>query len=382
MRQPVRLQLLRRLIESSADPSRELTPSCTRISSDRYTDPDQLEGELEALFRQRPVIMAHVSELAEPGSFVTADIAGVPLIAARDAAGEIHVFVNACRHRSARLVDAESGCGKKALVCPYHAWSYRLDGSLLHIPQEHAFAQLERSELGLSRVFHSVRHGFIWIGLAGERDVADYLGPVIDDDLEAFGLAGYRVARKTARVVAANWKLVIDAFAEGYHVKALHRETLARFFIDPGLVDDCAPHCRQVGARKGLLEAAEQPAETWDFHRLATLFYNVFPNSVFVFHPNWVTQLSALPEGVASVRVVHRMLVPGAPMDDDERARIDKSFAHIDELVFENEDLAIAQSIQSTLRAGAARDIVLGGLEEGMRLFHLARDRALESSDT
>ena len=382
MRQSVRLELLHRLVAATAEPTLELAPRSTRISSDRYTDPAQLENELEALFRQRPVIMAHVSELTEPGSFVTEDIAGVPLIAVRDKTDEIRVFVNACRHRSARLVSAGAGCGKKALVCPYHAWSYRLDGSLLHVPREHVFAELERSKLGLEQVSHSVRHGFIWVMLAGHRDIEDFLGPVIDDDLHAFELATYRAADKTVRVVAANWKLIIDAFTEGYHVKSLHRETLARFFIDASLVDDCSPHCRQVGARKGLLEAAKQPPETWDFRRLTTLFYNIFPNSVFVFHPNWVTQLNLLPESVASVRVIHRMLIPSAPMDDDERMRIDKSFAHIDELVFENEDLAIAQSIQSTLAAGMTRDIVLGGLEEGTRLFHQARDRALESAGT
>jgi len=381
MRPQVRLEVMRRLIAMTKEPSSEIPTRSSHVSVERYVDPDELEAERVALFRRQPVIVAHVSEVPEPGSFITEDVCGVPLVVLRDVDGTIRVFVNACRHRGARLVDADQGTCKKAITCRYHAWSYRLDGSLLHVPNEEVFDGLDRAQLSLQTVRHEVRHGFIWVLIdppdGAALDVASALGPVLDDDFEAFGLEGHHVARKVTADTTANWKLVMDAFAEGYHVKSLHRDSLSRFFVNGQLVDDCAPHVRQVGARKTLLEAAKGPESGWDLRRDTTVFYNVFPNAVLVFHPLWLSQMSLMPEGVDRVRVVHRMLVANEPADDVARARIEKSFTHIHGEVFEKEDLMIAESIQTTLRSGANSTVLMGGLEEGMRLFHVARDRAL-----
>ncbi|MCZ6806966.1 MAG: aromatic ring-hydroxylating dioxygenase subunit alpha [Deltaproteobacteria bacterium] len=372
---------MRRLITMSKEPSSEIPTRSSHVSVDRYIDLAELEKERIALFRRQPIIVAHVSEVPEPGNFVTEDVCGVPLVVLRDTDSEIRVFVNACRHRGTRLVSDEKGTCKKAITCPYHAWSYRLDGSLLHVPNEEVFDALDRPNLGLRIVQHEVRHGFVWALIdppdGAALDIAAALGPVLDDDFDAFGLATHHVARKVSSTRTANWKLVMDAFAEGYHLKSLHRTSLSRFFLNGQIVDDCAPHIRQVGARKTLLEAAKGHEDGWDLRRDTTPFYNVFPNAVLVFHPLWLSQMSLMPEGVDRVRVVHRMLVAEEPADEVARARLEKSFTHIHEEVFEKEDLAIAESIQTTLRSGANTSVLMGGLEEGMRLFHLARDRAL-----
>lgn len=385
MRPQARVELMRRLMAVITEPGREIRPHTTRLSIDRYIDPAVLERERAALFRAHPVIVAHVSEVPEPGDLVTADLAGVPVIVLRDLDRQVRVLVNACRHRGARLVEEARGCGNKAITCPYHAWSYRLDGSLLHVPAEEAFDALDHAALGLRAVPYQMRHGFVWAcldpaldpDLDHPVDVAAFLGPVLEDDFEHFALASHQVAHTTVRTRAANWKLVMDAFAEGYHLKSLHRQSLARFFLDVAVVDDCAPHVRQVGARKGLPELAGRPEADWDLRQHTTVFYNVFPNTVLVFHPHWISQLGLFPEAVDRVRVVHRMLVAQPPADEAERERLDRSFAHIDGQVFDKEDLAIAESVQSTLRSGANHELLLGGLEHGMRLFHQAWDRAM-----
>lgn len=381
MRPRVRLEVMRRLIAMSKEPSSEIPTRSSHVPIDRYVDLVELEKERIALFQRQPIIVAHVSEVPEPGNFVTEDVCGVPLVVLRDTDSEIRVFMNACRHRGTRLLSDEKGTCKKAITCPYHAWSYRLDGSLLHIPNEEVFDVIDRANFGLRAVQHEVRHGFVWALIdppdGAALDIAAGLGPVLDDDFDAFGLATHHVARKVSTTRTANWKLVMDAFAEGYHLKSLHRASLSRFFLNGQIVDDCAPHVRQVGARKTLLEAAKGHEDEWDLRRDTTPFYNVFPNAVFVFHPLWLSQMSLMPEGVDRVRVVHRMLVAEEPADEVARARLERSFTHIHEEVFEKEDLAIAESIQTTLCSGANTSVLIGGLEEGMRLFHLARDRAL-----
>jgi phenylpropionate dioxygenase-like ring-hydroxylating dioxygenase large terminal subunit len=378
MNAPRRLELMRRLITlARAHRVLELEPRSTRLPVDRYLDPAQLDAERAALFRGLPLIAAHVSEIPEPGDFTTAEIGGVPIVALRDGEGEVRVFANVCRHRGARLLAGERGSCGKAITCPYHAWSYRLDGSLLHVPRDEVFAGLDRDALGLRAIDHQVRHGFVWARVEpdGPLEVDRFLGAELDGDLEAFGFADHRVERVEVSERAANWKLVMDAFAEGYHLKSLHRQSLARFFLEGSILDDLAPHVRQVGARKSLLEVADQGEDTWDLRRDTTVFYNLFPNAILVFHPEWISQMSLFPTAVDRVRVIHRMLVDARVELDP--ARLQKSFELIHHQVFEREDLMIAESIQSTLASGANHEVLLGGLEEGMRLFHAARDRAL-----
>lgn len=376
MKPSVQRAVIRRLIEMHRDPPTE--GRSTRLDIARYTDPAVFAAEQQALFRRHPIMVAHVSELAEPGDCVTETVAGVPLIVLRDRGGEVRVFVNACRHRGARLLDA-SCSGRKALTCPYHAWSYRLDGSLLHVPGRELFgADFDPEGLALRPVSHAVRHGFVFVRLdGGIPPIEDYLGATLDDDFDGFGFADHTVRETSEHRRTANWKLVMDAFAEGYHVKALHRTSLARFFLQTALVDDLDPHVRHVGARKALLAAADAPEETWDLWALTTPFYNVFPNLIVVMHPDWASIISLLPEGVDQVRVVHRLLARSAAPDEQLARRLDRSFALIDGQVFQHEDLHIAEEIQRTLHSGANETILLGGAEEGMRLYHRAWARAL-----
>lgn len=381
MQPDVQRAVIARLLAAIRDPTQTAEARSTRIDVDRYLDPAELAREQAALFRRQPVIVAHESELSENRAFITDELGGTPLIVLRDDSGAIRVFINACRHRGARLLSEASGTCKRALTCRYHAWSYGLDGELLHVPHADMFEDLDPSALGLVPITHEVRHGFVWAlidATSSQLDVARALGPTLDDDFAALDFAGHRVAHKLETTKNANWKLVMDAFAEGYHLKSLHRESLARFFLETTILDDCDPHVRQVGARKTLLEADERDEASWDLRRDTTAFYNVFPNAVFVLHPNWVSQMSLVPVGVDRVRVVHRMLAPANVTDEEATTRLEKSFRHIHGQVFEKEDLAIAESIQSTLASGANEHVLLGAFEEGMRLFHRARDRALE----
>jgi len=366
---------MRRLTKAIDDPRDEVRSRSTGLSVTRYLDPAELAQERETIFRKRPLVIAHASELEAPGDFVTARMGEVPILVTRAQDGVVRAFVNACRHRGARLVDAERGC-KKLLTCPYHAWTYKTDGSLFRIPHEEAFDTLDHDSLALAPLATEVRHGFVWVQLEGEIDVSEFLGSTLDDDFEAFGLADHRMLAQTTRTTPANWKLVMDAFAEGYHLESLHSESLARFFLPLAVLDDCHPHIRQMGARKSLLEVKSDESR-WDVRRHTTVFYDLFPNTVLVFHPHWLSALTMVPLAVDGVSVTHRMLAPDIEYDDGTKEKLDKSFRHIDEQVFEKEDLHIAASIQSTLASGANTRVLLGGLEEGMRLFHAARDRAL-----
>lgn len=367
-------------VVSRGEPEPALVES--KLEVERYTSPSRLEDEKRVLFRRLPIVVGRETELPEPGSFFTHDAAGVPLLVTRDTAGKVHAMLNVCRHRGTRLVCEDQGSAK-AFVCRYHAWTYDLGGRLGHVPLARCFPSLEgeRNESALVELPCETRHGFIWVlPTAGATlDVASWLGD-FDDDLASFGLADHVVVRRSTKTRAANWKLVMDAFLEGYHVKSLHQRTLSRFFREEAVVDTSGSHVRSLGARKNLPEISALPREEWDVRTCTTVFYTLFPNTILVFHPETVSHIALFPRGLGELTFVHTMLAPRAPVNEEHRAVLDKTWELIDSKVFAEEDLAIAESIQSVLHADAQPTFRLGALEHSIRFFHDATDRAIAAN--
>ena len=253
----VQKQLIQRLDDAMSKDAEQFTGQTHRLSAKRYTCADEYLREQQTLFSRYPVIVGHQSQLPNVGDYLTTELAGVPLVAIRSEIDTISVFVNACRHRGAKLLTAERGQCKTRLICPYHAWSYDRAGHLVGVPKESSFGELDKSALGLREVHTELRHGFIWVTLTPSEQpvsVADHLGAAMNHDLASLNTAEHEVFRSERVSVNANWKLVMDAFAEGYHVSALHKESIAPFFFDVTLLDDFTPHVRQVGARKSLAD--------------------------------------------------------------------------------------------------------------------------------
>jgi phenylpropionate dioxygenase-like ring-hydroxylating dioxygenase large terminal subunit len=383
MRKDRQIAAIERLLAVTGAGAPEPSLTETSVDVDRYTSPARLEAEERVLFRQRPLVVGRATDLPAPGSFFTHDATGVPLLVTRDKEGVVRAMLNVCRHRGTRLVTEEHGTAK-AFVCRYHAWTYDTSGKLGHVPLAQCFPSLEsqRDASGLVELPCEVRHGFVWVlpTVGADLDMARWLGD-FDDDLTAFGLAEHVVFRRRAVTRKANWKLVMDAFLEGYHVKSLHQRTLARFFREDGVVVDMSgAHVRSVGARKNLAELAAAPKDAWDVRTCATVFYTLFPNSILVFHPETVSHIALFPRGLGEVCFVHTMLAPREPATEEHRAALDKTWELIDGTVFEKEDLSIAESIQSVLGAGAQETFRLGALEYPIRFFHEAIDRALDTS--
>jgi len=346
------------------------------VDVDRYTSPERLDAEKRILFRQRPIIVGRASDVAEGGDFFTHDSAGVPLLVTRDNGGRVHAMLNVCRHRGTRLVTETSG-NAKSFVCPYHAWTYDLCGQLGHVPLSRCFPTLERDESSLVELPCQVRHGFIWVVPRVSRtplNVAEWLGD-FDEDFTAFDLEHHIVLAKSESVRRANWKLVMDAFLEGYHVKSLHQRTLSRFFAEDVVVDFQNVHARSVGARRNLPEIQNTPKDAWSVRTSTTVFYNLFPNSILVFHPETVSHIALFPKSIDEVIFEHTMLGP------PDAADWEKTWELIDQKVFAQEDLVIAESIQSVLHADAQPTFRLGSLEHAIRVFHDAIDEAIEGGD-
>jgi Rieske 2Fe-2S family protein len=375
MKEALRISIIKQLLEQIERQSPQMG-ECGELQVSHYTSPAHLSTELDTLFSNFPILVSHASALADPGSFITVDVGRTPLLVNRDRDGVLRAFLNSCRHRGARLKEAPCGHAR-AFKCPYHAWSYMDDGTLKFVPNAEAFPDLDMAERSLVQLQVAEVAGFIWVVPGGgAMDSESILGEV-EEDLVGFGLPDHVVRVSDVQRPACNWKLIIDAFSEGYHVKSLHKDSIEPFFVDNGtLFEKLGLHSRSVGARQEILAAKTSPESAWNFRAWTTPFYTLFPNTVLVFHPDWVSRITVFPDGVDRSVVYHDMLVPG---DADLGAKYwDKTFELINQQVFAAEDIAVCENIQSAARAGADSQWLTGGLETPVLWFHRACQDAVE----
>ena len=345
----------------------------TRIPVSHYTDQAHFEREREKLFLQRPLILAHETQIPSAGDAIVQDWMGLPVVTVRDALGEINSFLNVCRHRGMRLVQEQGQTRLRAFVCPYHQWTYGLDGGLRNIPRAESFLDIDKSGMGLVPLPTAVRNGLIWIQFTpgSTMDIDAHLAG-LGDDLDYFRMGDFHYCQHSTREVQANWKLIQDAFLDGYHVTRLHKNTVGPFFPDAIAASDfIGDHMRNAVARNEIAEAVDLPAgELGDLRRHVTFSYTTFPNAVLVVQPDYTSVICLFPQAPDKTLFVHTMLVPHAPTSEEEQDHFRRSFDLIDEGVFAAEDLFVAAGAQQGLDSGANDSLLFGALEEAAIHFH------------
>jgi glycine betaine catabolism A len=196
-----------------------------------YSDPNMFELEQQNIFEAMWFCAVRSSELTGPGVFRTVTVGRESVILTRTRKGELRAFFNVCRHRGARLCTAEAGQVKRAFQCPYHAWTYDLEGKLVAAPNLTKMPDVDRDAYGLRQVHVREWLGYVWVCLADEPpsfedhvmgDVRDRLGDV--SAIENYGTDSLELGQRVAYDVAANWKLIIENFMECYHCATIHPE--------------------------------------------------------------------------------------------------------------------------------------------------------------
>jgi phenylpropionate dioxygenase-like ring-hydroxylating dioxygenase large terminal subunit len=373
MQPEIQNSLVRRVLAHLEARTTDTADAPTTREVSAYTDPAMFERE-RAMFRSLPLPVAHVSQLAAPGSFITHDASGVPLLIVRGDDGELAAFLNVCRHRGTRLADAPCGHAK-AFVCPYHAWSYGRDGALLGIPHERGFASIERSERGLVRVPVGVAAGLVFVqpSPGAPLDLDAWLGS-IPADLTGFGLASAHVYAPTVMTKELNWKLAIDVFLEAYHLRTTHRDSIYKMFFDNiGLVDPIGAHLRNVFPKRTIRELAGVPDTEWALRRHANVLYHLFPATLILIEPDHAGVLHLWPVGIDRTLLTAYTLVPELPVTDKARAYWDANNAILYNAIAE--DFTMGESIQRGLASGANREVVFGAFEHALAHFHREIDR-------
>ena len=347
-----------------------LGDAVTTLPASLYTDPDRFEAEKKALFEKLPLLLAPSALLPRNNVAVAHDGYGLPLILSRDAQGEAHVMANVCRHRGTRLLDGDGDDAVPAarIVCPYHAWTYRADGSLLGLPRADCFPGLDKDSHSLMRFRDFECGGLIWYSRDSKEDFVEI--EMLCQDFDAFQIGSHHLYKRKTHPVAANWKLVIDAFLESYHVQRLHASTIADFFADGITSADCiGMHQRAAVGRADYL--ADVDRNDWAaLRRVVTYTYQIFPNAVVIVSPDYINVMVVMPQTVGTCLVEDFMLIPEAPQTNEAEAHWKRSWDLLDGVTFAGEDFHAAELCQRGLASGLLKEVQLGTLENGISDFH------------
>ncbi|MEO5867700.1 MAG: aromatic ring-hydroxylating dioxygenase subunit alpha, partial [Sphingomonas sp.] len=195
-----------------------------------YTDPDFFAVEMARVIRPSWQIVCHISDLGRPGDYRTIDYLGESVMVVRATDGKVRAFANVCRHRAMRLVEGPAGCARK-IVCPYHAWTYDLEGRLTGVPMRGDYPALDMGKSGLASIACDTWNGFVFVRLDddGGPSVAEMMAPYVDE------IAPYRfpelrtLSPVRERPRAVNWKNVGDNYSDNLHIPVAH-EGLSRLF--------------------------------------------------------------------------------------------------------------------------------------------------------
>ncbi|MFA6218268.1 MAG: SRPBCC family protein [Erythrobacter sp.] len=352
----------------------------TSIPARVYTDPSYWERERAAIYDRLPQILCPSALLPDPGMAVPHDATGRPLLITRDAQGAAHVLLNVCRHRGTRLVEGgEVQCTRK-LVCPYHAWTYAVDGRLLALPRPDTFPGLDKRDYGLVELPSSETGGLIWF--CPRQDTADFsLAERLGEDFDALGMGEQVLFRRKTHDVAGNWKLIMDAFLESYHVTRLHAKTIGPFFKDGATSGDMiGPHSRSAVGRLEEMDGVDL-TDIDALRRVVTFAYQMLPGALVIPSPDYINLMVMMPQSHDRTLVEDFMLIPQQPATEKARNHWERSWALLDGGVFASEDFRAAELGQQGLASGAVPFLTLGTLEGGIHRYHETVEQALRAAD-
>ncbi len=333
-----------------------------------YTDPEFHKLEIERLFMKVWNFVGRADLMPNVGDYLATDVAGIPIILVRDRDGTTRAFANTCRHRGTQLLSGEGNC--QAIVCPYHGWSFNLDGALISAAGMEETVGFDKRDHALIPLRLESWADFLFVNFDRDAEsLSDYLGN-LPAHIGSYGFPDLVTTRRKVWDVACNWKVFLENQRESYHVPIVHRESLG---------DQIATPLQPTGAWSGSLIPVEQTAailkgETSPFPAISTLagdalegshFLAFYPSTYFVATTDCFWWMEIKPRGPARIELI---VGSGFPREtvarDDFETVVERYYQRWD--TSHDEDNRICEQQQAGLDSPLARPGRLARRERGV----------------
>ena len=317
-----------------------------------YTSEAFYRREVARIWHKAWNFIGTADRLRDPGDYFAIAFAGVPVIVLRDLAGQLRAFANSCRHRGSALLEGSGNCSR--IVCPYHSWSYDLDGALAGAPEMHKTHDFAREDNALVPIALDSWGGFLFINFDPDASpLANYLGD-LPQKVAPYRLDQMACARRKEYVMECNWKLFVENAKESYHIATVHRQTINKYasarssgyWVEETRGEYCitfAQHENSMALLKGdtgfpLNESLEGRREAG-----GTTAPLIYPSTYLACTIDCAWYLELHPLGPSRTRLIHGALFP-----KDRLARND--FAEVAQNYYKRWDITIEEDIVASER--------------------------------
>ena len=401
MKQAQQVDLLKTILEMIDNGTAPDAGRLVKNPTSSYVCKDLAQREWNTFFSEYPQILGLSGDLPEPGSFMTSNDLGIPILATRDKQGNFHAFVNSCRHRGAILTEEERG-KQNRFACPFHAWTYASDGQLLGIREPKMFGELDKSCHGLVELPSAEKYGLLVVHpqVDGSFDVDELLGDELREQLDSWDVGAASYLGGSSLDKALNWKIANDTFGENYHFHTLHKDKLDKIFHGDATGFDAYGRNHRLTVASRFVDAMrERPEDQWNVSDAGIVVYYLFPNvqlvlfnriiSLFRIYPNRnevgrcltrISHYSAPHIGTDVADEVATVVDGDSVYTADMTSRIEFTLESQIELIdstLEQEDYYMEAKSQQTAASGKVEHFIFGRNEPALQHFHESYREAL-----
>lgn len=333
---------------------------------ENYSSQARFEMEIQ-LLRRIPVPFCPSAALPKTGSYLTRTAAGRSILAVRGDDGVVRAFFNVCRHRGMAVAEGE-GC-TRSFVCPYHAWTYGLDGSLKQIPGHEGFPGINKEDHSLAPVEVEEKGGLVFVTQEDpvSQGALEHIPDLLTEDQAVFDRSEF--------TDDANWKLVGETSMEGYHIKALHRESFYPYgYNNLNVIEKFGPNARVVFPFRRIEKLRNKARDSWRLDGMVTDVYQLFPNSHLTVLSSHSLLIILEPVSPSQTRYeIFRIGNRGVAIEESIK---DAGFVKDTGL---QEDRHAAISMTQGLDSKVNSHLTFGQYEEGAIHFHRNLDNLLKT---
>ncbi len=282
----------------------------TAMSSEMYTSSGILELEKERIFKSQWLCVGRVDSIPNPGDYLTYFIGTQPIVIIRQDDGNVRAFGNVCRHRMMQLLSGSGTCPRKRIQCPYHAWTYSIDGELVAAPYMRERSEFDKANYSLPTVRCEQWEGWIYVTLDPDIESVAVLLAELQNVIADYGMTDYVQIVQEDHVWNTNWKLLTENFMEGYHLPVAHRETVGGYFpvkdtrfssLPPNPAFTFQYFTKQATAPVG--NAHPDNVRLKGEQRRTSILPTVFPSHMYALAPDHLWYLSLQPMNCDHVHI-------------------------------------------------------------------------------